>query len=168
MSRFYSEALAKHDRSKFTSGNEKIDLYFRTVVSQDVKRRYAACYVLVEQESGRLAGFYTLSSSTIPLTEIPPDLVKKLPRYPTVPAILIGWLGRDIGFQGQNIGSLLVYDAIRRVASSPAGAHAIIVDAIDDVASAFYRKHFFLPFANRPQSLFIEVATALTLIGTDY
>jgi ribosomal protein S18 acetylase RimI-like enzyme len=168
VSRFFSEALAKQDRSNFASGNEKIDLYFRTMVSQDVKRRYAACYVLIERESGQLAGFYTLSSSAIPLTEIPSDLIKKLPRYPTIPAILIGWLGRDVGCQGQNVGSLLIYDAIARVASSPAGAHAIIVDAIDDAARAFYRKHFFIPFANRPESLFIEVAMALTLIKTDY
>ncbi len=167
MSRFFSEALKKHDRSNFTSGNEKIDLYFRATVSQDIKRRYAACYVLIEQDSGLLAGFYTLSSSAIPLTEIPLELTKKLPRYPSVPAVLIGWLGRDLNFHGQDIGSLLIYDAIARVASSPAGAYAIFADAIDDAAEAFYRKHFFVSFANRPKSLFIEVATALTLIKTD-
>ncbi len=168
MSRFFSEALARHDRSAFTSGNEKIDHYFRTVVSQDVKRRYAACYVLIERESERIAGFYTLSSSAIPLTEIPSDLTRKLPRYPTVPAVLIGWLGRDAGFQGQNIGSLLLYDAIARTVSSPVGAHAIFADAIDETAKAFYQKHFFIPLANRPQSLFIEVATALTLVNANH
>jgi ribosomal protein S18 acetylase RimI-like enzyme len=168
VSRFFSEALAKHDRSTFTSGNEKIDHYFRTVVSQDVKRRYAACYVLIEGESRRLAGFYTLSSSAIPLTEIPSELTKKLPRYPTVPAVLIGWMGRDAGFHGQNIGSLLLYDAIARIASSPVGAHAIFADAIDEAAKAFYQKHFFIPLANRPQSLFIEVATALRLVNSDH
>ena len=164
MSRFFSEVLAKHDRSRFTSGNEKIDHYFRTVVSQDVKRRYAACYVLIERENNRIAGFYTLSSSAIPLLEIPAELTKKLPRYPTIPAVLIGWLGRDAVFQGQNIGSMLLYDAISRIASASVGVHAIFADAIDDAAEAFYRKHFFIPFANRPKSLFIEVATALKLI----
>jgi ribosomal protein S18 acetylase RimI-like enzyme len=167
VSRFFSEALAKHNRSGFTSGNDKIDHYFRTVVSQDVKRRYAACYVLIEQESERVAGFYTLSSNAIPLTEIPPDLARKLPRYPSVPAVLIGWLGRDAGYQGQNVGSLLIYDAIARIASSPVGAHAIFADAIDETAKAFYQRHFFIPLANRPQSLFIEVATALTLVNSD-
>lgn len=165
MTQFVSEALSKHDRSGFVSGNDKIDLYFRNAVSQDVKRRYAACYVLLERASGRIAGFYTLSSAGIPLTEIPPDLSKKLPRYPTVPAVLIGWLGRDAGFQGQDIGARLLYDAILRVASSPIGAHAIFADAIDEKAKAFYRKHQFVPFTSRPRTLFLPIATALQLLS---
>jgi ribosomal protein S18 acetylase RimI-like enzyme len=163
--RFHSQALGKHDRSSFASGNEKIDFYFRNTVSQDVKRRYAGCYIMVETATDRLAGFYTLSSSSIPLNEIPPELSRKLPRYPTVPAVLIGWLGRDAAFRGQNIGPMLLYDAIARVVSSPVGAHAIFADAIDDQAAAFYRKHLFIPFASRPQSLFLPVTTALTLVN---
>lgn len=62
MTRFVCEALGKHDRPTFTSGNEGIDDYFRHKVSQDIKRNYAACYVLVERVSATLAGFYTLSS----------------------------------------------------------------------------------------------------------
>jgi ribosomal protein S18 acetylase RimI-like enzyme len=163
VSRFYSESLGRRDRAGFESGNEKIDFYFRNTVSQDVKRRYAACYVLVERESGKLAGFYTLSSNAIPLMEIPVELAKKLPRFPTVPAVLIGWLGRDSGFRGQNIGPLLLYDAIARIASSPVGAYAVFADAIDEDAEAFYRKHRFTPFANRPRSLFLPLATAIEL-----
>ena len=87
---FFSEALADHDRSAFASGNERIDNYFRQTVSQDVKRSYAACYVLIDKASARLAGFYTLSSHSIALTELAADVARKLPRYPSVPAVLIG------------------------------------------------------------------------------
>jgi hypothetical protein len=100
---FFSEVLARHDRSAFASSNERIDAYFRQTVSQDVKRGYAACYVLIEKTSAKLAGFYTLSSHSIPLTEVAPDLARKLPRYPSVPAVLIGWLGRDTAFAGQHV-----------------------------------------------------------------
>ncbi len=165
MSRFFSEALSKHDRTGFVSGNEKIDRYFHDTVSQDVKRRYAACYVLVESSSNKIAGFYTLSSSGIPLMEIPPDLAKKLPRYPTVPAVLIGWLGRDARFRGENIGPRLLYDAIERVVSSPVGAHAIFADAIDAAAEEFYRKHQFVPFNSHPKTLFLPIGTAIRLTG---
>ena len=163
MSRFISELLAQHDRTAFVSGNDRIDSFFRTNVSQDTRRRYAACYVLIEIETHKLAGFYTLSSTSIPLTEMPPEIARKLPRYPTVPAILIGWLGRERAFRGQNIGAMLLYDAIARIAASPAGAYAICADAIDDDAVAFYRKHQFTSFAGRPGSLFLPVATALRL-----
>lgn len=164
MTRFYSEALGKHDRTAFASGNDKIDTYFRNVVSQDVKRNYARCYVLVERESGRLAGFYSLSATNIQLTEIPADLARKLPRYPTVPAVLIGWLGRDTGFRGQEIGAMLLRDAVVRVEASQIGAYALCADAIDEPAAAFYRRFLFTPFESRPMSLFLPLATAVKVI----
>ena len=164
MSRFVSEALAKHDRTTFGSGNDRIDGYFRASVSQDTRRRYAACYVLVEKATSKLAGFYTLSSTNIPLTNIQAEMARKLPRYPTVPAVLIGWLGRDLAFRGQDIGAMLLYDASLRTATSPAGVHAICADAIDEAAAAFYRRLQFISGVGKPLSLFIPLATALELI----
>jgi len=160
VTRFYSEALGKHDRSTFASGNDYIDTYFRHTVSQDVKRAYAACYVLVEKASGKLAGFYTLSSHSIPLNEIAADVARKLPRYPSVPAVLIGWLGRDASFRGQQVGSMLLADAITRLAAAPIGVHAICVDAIDAIAASFYREHQFQPFASRPDTFYLPMKTA--------
>ena len=149
MTRFVSEALAKHARAAFLSGNDRVDLYFRETVSQDVKRKYAACYVLIERSTGKVAGFYTLSAHSIPLNDVAPELAKKLPRYPSVPVVLIGWMGRDLAFRGAGVGSLLLYDAISRVAKAPVGAYAIcadaIADAIDQLAAAFYRDHQFQP-----------------------
>lgn len=47
--RFVIEPLAKaHKRADFTSGNDRIDSYFRETVSQDVKRKYATCFVASE------------------------------------------------------------------------------------------------------------------------
>ncbi|HEY6552419.1 MAG TPA: GNAT family N-acetyltransferase [Vicinamibacteria bacterium] len=165
MTRFVSEALDKHDRSAFTSGHDRIDTYFREVVSQDVKRKYAICYVLVEKASAKLAGFYTLSSHAIPLTEIEEGTARKLPRYPSVPAVLIGWLGRAVEFRGQHIGSLLLADAIHRLVHSPVGAHALCADAIDEAAAAFYRAHQFRRFASRPLSLYLPLKTAAALFS---
>ena len=161
---FFSEALADHDRSAFASGNERIDNYFRQTVSQDVKRSYAACYVLIDKASARLAGFYTLSSHSIALTELAADVARKLPRYPSVPAVLIGWLGRDLSFRGQHVGAMLLAGAITRLAAAPIGIHAICADAIDDAAAAFYREHQFMPFASRQYSLYLPMKTAVALL----
>lgn len=163
--RFAIEPLSKaHDRSGFACGNDRIDAYFRTTVSQDVKRKYATCFVACEQETNRVAGFYTLSSSNVPLTEVPEDFAKKLPRYPTVPAVLIGWLGRHKDFAGQGLGEVLLFDAIRTVATAPIGAHAIFADAIDDPAAAFYTSFGFAPLIERPRTLYLPMATAMGLI----
>ena len=118
--RFVSEALVKHERAAFLSGNDHVDLYFpeycRETVSQDVKRKYAACYVLIERSTGKVAGFYTLSAHSIPLNDVAPELAKKLPPYPSVPVVLIGWTERDLAFRGAGVGSLLLDDAISRAA----------------------------------------------------
>lgn len=164
--RFIVEPLAKgHRRSNFTCGNERIDDYFRNIVSQDIRRRYAKCFVAREMATNRVAGFYTLSSNNVPLTEVPESLAKKLPRYPTVPAVLIGWLGRHADFAGQGLGEALLFDAIKTVATAPIGAHAIFADAIDDKAVSFYAAFGFTSLNMRPRTLYLPMATALALIS---
>jgi ribosomal protein S18 acetylase RimI-like enzyme len=164
--RFAIEPLAKaHKRTDFTCGNDRIDIYFRETVSQDVKRKYATCFIAREIATDRVAGFYTLSSSNVPLTEVPELLAKKLPRYPTVPAVLIGWLGRHSDYAGQGLGEALLFDAIKTVATAPIGAHAIFADAIDDQAAAFYVAFGFTPLVRQPRTLYLPVATALRLLS---
>lgn len=164
--RFAVEPLAKaHSRSAFTCGNERIDSYFRETVSQDVKRKYAACFVARDIATDRVAGFYTLSSSNVPLNEVPESLAKKLPRYPTVPAVLVGWLGRHSDYAGQGLGEALLFDAIKTVATAPIGVHAIFADAIDDAAAAYYAAFGFTPLIGRPNTLYLPVATALGLLS---
>lgn len=162
--RFAIEALSKaHDRSTFTCGNERIDAYFRTTVSQDIKRDYATCFVARELTTDRIAGFYTLSSSNVPLTDVPSELTRKLPRYPTVPAVLIGWLGRHINYSGQGLGEILLLDAIRTIATAPIGAHAVFADVIDEKAAGFYEAFGFIPLLERPRTLYLPLATAQSL-----
>lgn len=155
-----------HKRADFSCGHERIDTYFRKSVAQDVKRRYATCFVAREITTDRIAGFYTLSSSNVPLTDIPEALAMKLPRYPSVPAVLIGWLGRHLDYDGQGLGEALLFDAIKTVALAPIGAHAIFADAIDERAAAFYADFGFIPLPERPRRLYLPVATALSLLQT--
>ena len=166
IARFAIEPLVKtHKRADFTCGNDRIDGYFRKTLSQDVKRKYATCFVAREITTDRVAGFYTLSSSNVPLTDVPEPLAKKLPRYPTVPAVLIGWLGRHSDYAGQGLGEALLFDAIKTVATAPIGAHAIFADAIDDGAAAFYAAFGFMPLVRRPSTLYLPVTTALSLLS---
>lgn len=165
--RFAIELLTTtHNRADFTCGHDRIDGYFRETVSQDVKRKYATCFVAREIATDRVAGFYTLSSSNVPLNEVPAPLAKKLPRYPTVPAVLIGWLGRYRDYAGQGLGDVLLFDAIKTVATAPIGAHAIFADAIDDNAARFYTAFGFTPLVQRPRTLYLPVTTALSLVAS--
>ena len=164
---FHIEALlSSHGRATFRCGNDRIDKYFRETVMQDVKRGYAKGFVAIETDTGKLAGFYALASSSIPLTEVPDDLKKKLPRYPTVPVVLIGWLGRHVDFKGRGLGDVLLFDAIKTIATAPIASHAIIVDAIDDDAAEFYHGYGFVNLAADSTSrMYLPVATALKVIA---
>lgn len=164
--RFAIEPLTKgHQRKAFSCGNERIDRYFHEAVTQDIKRRYATCFVARDLETDRVAGFYTLSSSNVPLMAVPEPLASRLPRYPTVPAVLIGWLGRDHSYAGFGLGEALLFDAIKTVAEAPIGAHAIFADAIDGKAAAFYAAFGFMPLTDRSNTLYLPVATAQRLLS---
>jgi GNAT superfamily N-acetyltransferase len=149
-----------HDRASFSCGQEPLDRYFRTQVTQDVRRRVATCFVAVEADPARVAAYYTLASAGIPLTELPAEIAKKLPRYPSIPAVRMGRLAVDSRFQGRGLGGALLADALIRVLASPVAAYALLVDAKDENAVAFYRHHGFIPFGRQPRTLFLPVATA--------
>ncbi|WP_352709096.1 GNAT family N-acetyltransferase [Mesorhizobium opportunistum] len=154
-----------HDRKAFSCGVPELDHYLREQVSQDVKRRLSNCFVAVDRGVDLVAGYYTLAATSVPIASLPEDLTKRLPRYPVLPAILIGRLAVDTRCQGQRVGSILVVDALQRCAQAAPASFALIVDAKDDKAAAFYRKHGFMPFQDRPLSMFLSVATALKLFG---
>ena len=163
--RFAIEPLSKaHERSDFACGNDRIDSYFQKSVSQDMRRNYATCFVARELATDRVAGFYTLSSSNVPLTEVPEALAAKLPRYPTVPAVLIDWLARHTDFAGAGLGEALLFGALRTVATAPIGAHAVFADAIDDQAAAFYAAYGFAALKARPHTLYLPLSVALQFI----
>ncbi|NUS20756.1 MAG: GNAT family N-acetyltransferase [Mesorhizobium sp.] len=154
-----------HDRTAFNCGVPALDRYFREQASQDIKRRVGNCFVAVDSNIGAIAGYYTLAASSVPVASLPEDQTNRLPRYPLLPAILIGRLAVDIHYQGQRVGSVLLANALRRSAEAAPASFALIVDAKDDGAAAFYRKHGFTPFRSRPLSLFLPIATALKLFS---
>lgn len=135
----------RDSRGDFSCGIDVLDRYFREIVTQDIKRRISSCYVAKSAEDGMIAGFYTLSASSIPLTTLPEALGKKLPRYPVVPLARLGRLAVDAHFQGRQLGAALLWDAIARAARSEVTVYALAVDAKDDRAEAFYRHFGFIP-----------------------
>jgi GNAT superfamily N-acetyltransferase len=126
-----------------------------------MRRNIAKCYVVIDESTNAITAFYTLAATGFPLEELPPALIKTLPRYPVVPAVRIGRLAVDQRFQGQKLGAALIADAIVRVRDAAPAAFAILVDAKHEQASAFYQHHGFVPFDNSPRTLFLPLETAL-------
>lgn len=149
---------ATHDRTTFNSGSEPLNRYLREQVAQDVRRRVAACFVALA-EGQRIAGYYTLASASLVLADLPASIGKKLPRYPTVPAVRMGRLAVDQAFKGQGLGGALLADALDRAARSEIAAYALMVDAKDEAAAAFYRHHGFIALPDAALTLFLPLAT---------
>jgi ribosomal protein S18 acetylase RimI-like enzyme len=147
-----------HDRARFNSGSEPLNRYLREQVTQDTRRRVAACFVALA-DGQRIAGYYTLASASLLLADLPPSTGKKLPRYPTVPAVRMGRLAVDQAFKGQGLGGALLAHAISRAARSEIAAFAMMVDAKDAAAAAFYRHHGFIALPDSPLTLFLPLAT---------
>jgi GNAT superfamily N-acetyltransferase len=157
------EPLGKqHDRATFSSGQPDIDDWFRRRASQDERRNVARVFVAANDELG-IIGLYSLSSYMLALEDLPADLARKLPRYDAIPAARIDRLGRDQRVRGQGVGELLLADAVRRSlgAACSVAVLAIVVDAKDDTAAAFYRRFGFQPFPLQPSRLFLLTSTAL-------
>jgi predicted GNAT family N-acyltransferase len=159
---FICEPLGKrHDRVQFDCGVSALNEYLAKYANQDVKRKAAAVFVMTQRDTpGHVLGFYTLCATSVELSSLPVDLTKKLPRYPEIPAILIGRLARDVRYPGT--GALLLSDAITRCvrAANEIAASLIVVDSKGETATRFYQKFGFISLPKLPDRMFLPMQTA--------
>jgi ribosomal protein S18 acetylase RimI-like enzyme len=121
--------------------------------------------VAVENVTGHIAAYYTLSAAGIPLVDLTPDETRRLPRYPTVPAVRIGRLAVDQRFQGRGLGAALLADASTGILRVDAAAFTLLVEARSNQAAAFYQRFGFRTLASQPRNTvpafgFLPLATA--------
>lgn len=162
------EALAKqHDRLGFSCGVESLDRYLREQARQDARKHVAAPFVLCEGGSNAVLGYYTLSALSIDVGAWLAHVARKLPKYPVVPATLLGRLAVDLCLRGKGVGEHLLMDALRRAleASREIASVAVVVDAKDENAVAFYRRYEFIPFADQANRLFLPMSIIAQLFG---
>jgi predicted GNAT family N-acyltransferase len=153
-----------HDRAAFSCGIAPLDGYLKTQAGQDMKKNLAAVYVATP-DGKTIAGYYTLSAYSVSLDSIPGEIAKKLTTMPEVPSTLIGRLARSDAFPKQGIGEILLTNALKRSweNSKHIASWAVIVDAKDANAAAFYKKYSFLELPATPNRLFLPMATIAKL-----
>jgi predicted GNAT family N-acyltransferase len=151
----------KHLRPEFSCGKESLDNYIRQQASQDLKRQVATVFVLINEPDTAVLGYYTLSAFTVDITQLDTAFAKKLPRYPRLPATLLGRLAVDQNQKGQRLGELLLIDALKRSlnVSKQVASLAVIAEAIDQNAVNFYTKYGFQPFQENPMKLYLPMSS---------
>ena len=149
---FITEALSSlHMKDQFSCGIEMLDNYLHHQANQDIKRKLSVCFILKEEETNLIKGYYTLSNNSIVIQILPESIQKKLPKaYNNLPTILLGRLAVDVRFQSQGMGQLILIDALKRCfeISKSIGSFAVIVDPKDDKAELFYKKFDFIKLPN--------------------
>ena len=149
-----------HNRAAFTCGEPTLDAYIRRYASQDVRRRIAQVFVAVAGAPESICGYYSLSAASFSREDLPPELARRLPRYP-IPAAILGRLAVDRAYQGRGLGEFLLFDACERIfqASRSMAVYAVMVDAIDDRARTFYERYGFQVFPETTNRLFLPLQT---------
>jgi GNAT superfamily N-acetyltransferase len=158
--KFVIELLGDHHKREcFSCGNEELDRYFHLQAGQDLKRHISAPFVLIDRTTGGIAGFYTLSMTSVGLKDLPENIIRKLPKYPYIPAVLLGRLAIDVKYRGKRLGEYLLMDALHKSLKNEIAAYCIVVDARDENAVAFYKKYGFIQFPDHRNRLFLPMKT---------
>lgn len=155
----------KHKRSSFSCGEESLDNYIRKQASQDLKKRVAMVFVLIDSPNTDVIAYYTLFSYTIALIELSESFAKNLPRYPLLPAILLGRLAVDRTQQNQHLGELILIDALKKalLATEQVASLAVIAEALNERAAKLYQKYGFQPFKQEPMKLYLPMKSVAEL-----
>jgi len=165
----YSISLLNHThvRTHFNCSEPSLDDYLQKQARQDIRRSLSVCYVLTNSKDTNVLGYYTLSASSIALYKLDNEIQKKLPRYPSLPVTLIGRLAIDSILHGVGLGEMMLVNALKRSlhASNDVGSMAVIVNAINTKAAAFYQRYGFFTFKGNAHQLYLPMKQITSLFN---
>lgn len=155
----------QHDRKFFDCGEPSLNQYLHRYASQDIRRRINRVFIASSPGTPwQVIGYYDLSAGSLATTGLPEELRRRLPKYP-VPVVLLGRLAVAESYQGKGLGSILLVDALQRIAqaSQVMAIYAVVVDALNTRAAEFYRQFGFIPLPGQPLKLFLPMDSVITL-----
>ena len=156
----------QHDRKLFDCGERSLNQYLQRYATQDIKRRVNRVFVATPpDEPKHIIGYYGLSAGSLDAVELPEALQRRLPKYP-VPIVLLGRLAIAKSYQRKGLGSILLADALQRIAqaSQVMAVYAVVVDALNDRAAEFYKQFGFIPLPSQPLKLFLPMDSVIALV----
>jgi len=145
-----------HDLSAFHCGEDSMNEWIKRRARR-VEGLSARTYVICRQ--AEVVGYYALNTAAVMHSGLPGALKRNMPN--PVPTLLIGRLAVHKDLHGLGLGGDLLRDALLRSleVAEIAGVRAVMVQAIDEKAVAFYRKYQFQPFPQGGMTLFLPIET---------
>ncbi len=153
-----------HELDGFTCGHHALDEWLMRHARSST-RQGTRTYLLIEESSGDLAGYFAIAPYLIARAQTPRSIGRGAPQR--IPAILLAKLALDERLQGQGLGSDLLLHALTTIiaAARSAGGRVVLVDAIDDASVSFYLAHDFQPSPTNPNRLVLRLSTVAKALG---
>ncbi len=156
-------APGEHRVADFESGEPDLDRWLIQAAEAAARARTANTFVWVNAND-EVRAFYSLSAHTILREEAGQRIGRGGPEL--VPAALIGKLALHKELRGQQLGEVLLADALRRLVRlhdrGPA-FRAIVVDAATESGLKLYRRMGFVPSPVDRRRLLMRTETAVRL-----
>jgi GNAT superfamily N-acetyltransferase len=126
---------AAHDTSGFDCGEPILNDWLRHRALKN-ESRFSRTYVVCD--GTRVVAFYCIAAGSVDRSHAPGALRRNAPD--AIPVSLIGRLAVSRSHAGRGLGADILSDALRRVAlaSRSIGIAALLVQAKDEAAKAFY------------------------------
>ena len=158
---------AEHDVEAFSCGKAALDAWLKTRALANQAKGFTVGMVV--HEAGRVVGYYGLAPTAVVPASAPRAVRGGQPPNP-VPCLLLGQLATDRNWAVRGIGAALLGHALRRcvLGARLIGGRAVVVNAIDAEASAFWRRRGFIAGGDDPMVLFrsiADIAESLRLAG---
>jgi len=155
--------LKAHHRKDFDCGEPSLNRYIQQLAIQNDERNIGRTFVAVEDGSVTVIGYYALASGRVSFQHVPD--VRKLPPNMPLPVILLGRLAVDFKFRGLRLGESLLMHALWRCSqiNRDVAVNAVEVDAIDDVARAFYEHYGFVSLLDSPRHMYLPMKQIVDL-----
>lgn len=145
-------------RKNFDCGVDDLNSYLKRRASQDMRKRTSALFIALTPEKEHICGYYTLSMYSVNVSGLTREWQKYLPKYPKVPAVMLGRLAVDHSYRGIGLGEYLLLDAMKRSMDNQVAWWAMVVESKED-AREFYLQYGFIPFQDAPNNLFLPHET---------
>jgi len=148
---------AAHHVSAFSCGKPSLNHWLKTRALANQQKGFTA--VMVVHDDGRVVGFYGLAPTAVVPNALPRSIRTGQPPDP-VPCLLLGQLAVDLDYAGRGVGTGLVKHALQRclVAAKLVGGRALLVNAVDPEAAAFWQRRGFLATRDDPLVLVRSLA----------
>jgi GNAT superfamily N-acetyltransferase len=154
---FRLEGLRRgHPRRAFRCGEQQVEDWLASKALQNQEKHLSTTKVLLD-DTGAIAGYYTLATGQVDFNDLPADVTKNLPRR-FLPVAVLAWLGVSSDRQGQGLGRRLLASALRdcHEAGKTFAFIAVVLDCLNDAAKAFYRQWDFEEVPGHPHRLFLR------------